>query len=175
MATPQGQNSSPADGNFALPPALPAEYPGSSRCGSASHAMEAKMLIRNSGARSPQGSSESGHMPKRDSVTAGPGSGAGTSEPSVGRATVGPIVGRSADEPAQSWTPAIAPAAITSVDQARAAGSNPAVHQPHLGPDLQALIGQQLRAVYHEVLNEPVPDRFVRLLEELATKNASRA
>ena len=115
-------------------------------------------------------------MPKRDSVTAGPDSGDATSEPSVARATVGqPIVGRSVDEPAQSWAPAIAPPAITSVDQAGAAGSNPAVHQPHLGPDLQALIGQQLRAVYHEVLNEPVPDRFVRLLKELATKNASRA
>ena len=47
-------------------------------------------------------------------------------------------------------------------------------HQPHLGPDLQAMIGQQLRAVYHEVLNEPVPDRFVRLLEALAAKQAGR-
>jgi hypothetical protein len=45
---------------------------------------------------------------------------------------------------------------------------------PHLGTDVQALIGQQLRAVYHEVLNEPVPDRFVRLLDELATKAADR-
>jgi hypothetical protein len=67
----------------------------------------------------------------------------------------------------QSWT---APAATGDPN----AGAEQA-HQPHLGPDLQALIGQQLRAVYHEVLNEPVPDRFVRLLEELATKNASRA
>jgi hypothetical protein len=47
--------------------------------------------------------------------------------------------------------------------------------QPQLGPDLQALIGQQLRAVYHEVLSEPVPDRFVRLLEELAAKQADRS
>jgi hypothetical protein len=46
---------------------------------------------------------------------------------------------------------------------------------PHLGADLQAVIGRQLRAVYHEILNEPVPDRFVRLLEELATKTADRA
>jgi hypothetical protein len=36
------------------------------------------------------------------------------------------------------------------------------------------VIGQQLRAVYHEILNEPVPDRFVRLLEQLATKAADR-
>jgi hypothetical protein len=42
-----------------------------------------------------------------------------------------------------------------------------------LGPDLQAVIGQQLRMVYHEVLNEPIPDRFVRLLEELAKNEGS--
>jgi hypothetical protein len=34
------------------------------------------------------------------------------------------------------------------------------------------MIGQQLRAAYHEILNEPVPDRFVRLLEELGAKEA---
>jgi hypothetical protein len=43
-----------------------------------------------------------------------------------------------------------------------------------LDADLQAVIGHQLRAVYHEVLNEPVPDRFVRLLEQLATKSADQ-
>jgi len=45
---------------------------------------------------------------------------------------------------------------------------------PRLDADLQAVIGQQLRAVYHEILNEPVPDRFVQLLEHLATKAADR-
>ncbi len=45
--------------------------------------------------------------------------------------------------------------------------------QGGLGPDLQAVIGQQLRMVYHEVLNEPIPDRFVRLLEELAKNEGS--
>ena len=45
---------------------------------------------------------------------------------------------------------------------------------PRLDADLQAAIGQQLRAVYHETLNEPVPDRFVRLLEQLATTAADR-
>jgi hypothetical protein len=39
-------------------------------------------------------------------------------------------------------------------------------------PDLQAHIGRQLRAVYDEVVNEPVPDKFVRLLEELERKQA---
>jgi hypothetical protein len=44
---------------------------------------------------------------------------------------------------------------------------------PRLGADLQAMIGQQLRAVYHEILSEPVPERFVRLLESLATKEGA--
>jgi hypothetical protein len=35
---------------------------------------------------------------------------------------------------------------------------------------LQAHIGRQLRAVYDEVVEEGVPDRFLRLLEELERK-----
>ena len=44
-----------------------------------------------------------------------------------------------------------------------------------LETDVQAHIGRQLRAVYDEVVNEPVPDRFVKLLEELERKRASRS
>jgi len=44
-----------------------------------------------------------------------------------------------------------------------------------LEADLQAHIGRQLRAVYDEVVNEPVPDKFVRLLEELERKQAKGA
>jgi hypothetical protein len=66
----------------------------------------------------------------------------------------------------------VAPGVISSHE---IPASEPEATQPHLGPDLQALIGQQLRAVYHEVLNEPVPDRFVRLLEALAAKQVGRA
>jgi len=36
--------------------------------------------------------------------------------------------------------------------------------------DVQGHIGRQLRAVYDEVVREPVPDRFVKLLEELDRK-----
>jgi len=31
-----------------------------------------------------------------------------------------------------------------------------------------------LRAIYDEVVNEPIPDRFVRLLEELERRRADR-
>lgn len=39
-----------------------------------------------------------------------------------------------------------------------------------LGPDLQAHLGSQLRAFYHEVVSEQMPDRFLRLLDDLARK-----
>ncbi len=38
-----------------------------------------------------------------------------------------------------------------------------------LEPELQAFIGRQLQATYDEVLNEPVPDRFLELLRQLET------
>jgi Anti-sigma factor NepR len=67
------------------------------------------------------------------------------------------------------------PVAATLTDAARDRTWQQAEQHPNLGADLQAVIGRQLRAVYHEVLDEPVPDRFVRLLAELATKTADRA
>jgi len=44
-----------------------------------------------------------------------------------------------------------------------------------LEADLQAHIGRQLRAVYDEVVNEAVPDRFLRLLDELERRKAEDA
>jgi Anti-sigma factor NepR len=46
---------------------------------------------------------------------------------------------------------------------------------PTLAPDLQVQIGRQLRAVYDEVVEEGVPERFLRLLEELERKKADEA
>lgn len=36
-----------------------------------------------------------------------------------------------------------------------------------LGRDIQAKIGQQLRALYDDVVNQGVPDRFTELLNRL--------
>jgi len=36
-----------------------------------------------------------------------------------------------------------------------------------LGPDIKAKIGQQLRVMYSEVVNQGVPDRFVEILRGL--------
>jgi hypothetical protein len=43
-------------------------------------------------------------------------------------------------------------------------------HQGRLGRDVQAKIGNQLRAIYDDVVNEGVPDRFVELLKRLDEK-----
>jgi hypothetical protein len=105
-------------------------------------------------------------MSKPDGTTSAPGS--------LGSAS-GPIaVALTAVKPADRPAPRAA-----AIAPASAVGPNRAVHEPagrypRLDADLQAVIGQQLRAVYHEILNEPVPDRFVQLLEQLATKAADR-
>ena len=40
-----------------------------------------------------------------------------------------------------------------------------------LSRDIQRKIGQQLRAMYTDVVNEGVPDRFAELLRRLDDKN----
>ena len=37
----------------------------------------------------------------------------------------------------------------------------------HMDPRVQTEIGKHLRAVYDDVINEPVPSRFMELLEKL--------
>ena len=40
-----------------------------------------------------------------------------------------------------------------------------------LGPDIKAKIGQQLRLMYGEVVDQGVPDRFVEMLKRLDDPN----
>ena len=42
--------------------------------------------------------------------------------------------------------------------------------QGRLGRDVQAKIGNQLRAIYDDVVKEGVPDRFIELLKRLDEK-----
>lgn len=44
-----------------------------------------------------------------------------------------------------------------------------------LGNDVQAKIGQHLRAMYDDVVRQGVPDRFMDLLAQLDRPNADRA
>ncbi len=43
-----------------------------------------------------------------------------------------------------------------------------------LGRDVQSKIGQQLRAMYDDVVSQGVPDRFVELLSRLDDKQADK-
>jgi len=61
--------------------------------------------------------------------------------------------------------------AATETTPKGSAPSNGAI----LEADLQTHIGRQLRAVYDEVVNEAVPDRFLQLLEELERKKTEGA
>ena len=47
------------------------------------------------------------------------------------------------------------------------AGTSPGKTDAKLGRDIQAKIGQQLRALYDDVVNQGVPDRFADLLNRL--------
>ena len=38
--------------------------------------------------------------------------------------------------------------------------------------DVQAYIGRQLRAVYDDVVKQPIPDRFLALMEQLEAKTS---
>jgi len=108
-------------------------------------------------------------MSKPDRATSAPGS----LRPASGSIAATLTAAQPADLPPGPGLRAVA------INRAIADGPKRAVRervaqQPRLDSDLQAVIGQQLRAVYHEILDEPVPDRFVRLLEQLATKAADR-
>jgi len=55
---------------------------------------------------------------------------------------------------------------------------DPAGKSAHVGrmePELQDHIGRQLRAVYDQILDEPVPDRFLKLLADLQDKQSGKS
>lgn len=39
--------------------------------------------------------------------------------------------------------------------------------EPAIDPKVQQAIGKRLRAVYDDVINEPIPDKFMELLAKL--------
>lgn len=43
----------------------------------------------------------------------------------------------------------------------------PATGDPARPADVQAYIGRQLRAVYDDVVKQPIPDRFLDLMKQL--------
>jgi hypothetical protein len=55
---------------------------------------------------------------------------------------------------------------------AGAGPARPPVTEAGLERDVQAHLGRQLRALYDEVASQPVPDRFLKLLEQLEQREA---
>jgi hypothetical protein len=43
-----------------------------------------------------------------------------------------------------------------------------------LGPEIRARIGRQLRAMYDDVVNQGVPDKFAEMLKNLDVSQAKR-
>jgi len=43
-----------------------------------------------------------------------------------------------------------------------------------IDPRIQTEIGKHLRAIYDDVINEPVPDKFMELLEKLERSTAQK-
>lgn len=52
-------------------------------------------------------------------------------------------------------------------ERADGAAAQRSTPQPGLQPQVQDHIGRQLRALYDDVLSQPVPDRFKELMERL--------
>jgi hypothetical protein len=48
------------------------------------------------------------------------------------------------------------------------------MNQPPAQPEIHDLIGQRLRSFYDEVAMQPVPDRFVELLNQLEAKSSPK-
>ena len=48
------------------------------------------------------------------------------------------------------------------------------VNAPQLTPAVQGHLGRQLRAVYTELVQEPMPDKFAKLLEALADTHSKK-
>lgn len=73
--------------------------------------------------------------------------------------------------PENEKEPAMPPAAdkVVSTDAGPSEpGADAAVEGGRLGPmDVQAYIGRQLRAVYDDVVKQPIPDRFLALMKQL--------
>ena len=55
--------------------------------------------------------------------------------------------------------------------RARAKGAD-AGGDPGLGSDVQARLGRLLRRMYGDLLNEPVPDRFLEILKGYRPRDA---
>jgi hypothetical protein len=79
--------------------------------------------------------------------------------------------------PAEARTPAAESGVDPDHQPAMNAPPPPLARDPaagKLGRALQAQLGRQLRTIFADVAEEPVPERFVKLLEELEAREKRR-
>ena len=59
--------------------------------------------------------------------------------------------------------------------EAMADSDNDPLEAPKLEPAAQTVLGRELRHMYHQIVSEPVPDRFVHLLDQLEQAEGRRS
>ena len=68
-----------------------------------------------------------------------------------------------------------APSAEDGNPKAATHGETPAEGDANADPDLDlGVLGSQLRELYKELLDQPIPDQFVKLLDELDCKESGK-
>lgn len=60
------------------------------------------------------------------------------------------------------------------IDKATIVNENERMIKTSAKPQVSDLIGQRLRNYYEEVANEPIPDRFMELLNQLDAASAAK-
>lgn len=65
-------------------------------------------------------------------------------------------------------------ASVVSLNSSRKSRPRASVRKDGGPSNVEGHIGKQLKAVYDDVLNQPIPDRFLDLLTQLETKTGSK-
>jgi hypothetical protein len=65
-------------------------------------------------------------------------------------------------------------AAVVPLSSSRKPRPKATVRKDGAATNVESHIGKQLKAVYDDVLNQPIPDRFLDLLSQLETKPSSK-
>ena len=65
-------------------------------------------------------------------------------------------------------------AAVVPLSAGRKARPKATIRKDGAAANVEGHIGKQLKAVYDDVLNQPIPDRFLDLLSQLEAKTGSK-
>ena len=65
-------------------------------------------------------------------------------------------------------------AAVVPLSSGRKTRPKASIRKDGAAANVESHIGKQLKAVYDDVLNQPIPDRFLDLLSQLESKTGSK-